>query len=103
LLQAAGIADRFALIYGGDSLSAKKPNPIQLRAAMDRTGIAATATVMVGDSRNDWRAADAAGIAFVWASYGYTGEIANRIPRPPHAIGRFDELPEVLGQLDQPG
>jgi phosphoglycolate phosphatase len=55
VLEQSGIADRFELVLGGDSLPLKKPSPVQLEAARRELGVAASAAVLVGDSLARWR------------------------------------------------
>lgn len=71
LLAQAGIADRFELLLGGDSLAEKKPSPLPLQIASQRLGVAASAATLVGDSHQDLRSARSAGFGFVHAGYGY--------------------------------
>lgn len=56
------ILDLFEFVAGYDSGFGAKPEPGQLLAFADRTGIAPAATLMVGDSRHDLHAARAAGM-----------------------------------------
>jgi phosphoglycolate phosphatase len=59
------------LVFGGDGPHPRKPDPTGLRALCDRVGVAAAATLMVGDSVIDWRTARAAGTRVCLASYGF--------------------------------
>lgn len=95
LLDRAGILQRFALVYGGDSFSKKKPQPRQLLAAAEALAVASQNSVMVGDSMLDRDAAHAAGFAFIWATYGY-GRVARRADEPLLSI---DTIGELLGLL----
>lgn len=69
VLDALGMSDRFAVIVGGDSVGALKPDPAPLRAMIDQAG--GGRTLFVGDSDNDILAARAAGVASVAVSFGY--------------------------------
>lgn len=71
LLEATGLAARFALVLGGDSLPARKPDPAPLLHACRTLGVAPDRTVMVGDSRADLDAARAARTAAVCVTWGY--------------------------------
>jgi phosphoglycolate phosphatase len=93
LLERAGIRHHFTLVYGGDSLAGKKPEPVQLEAAARELGADRAASVMVGDSVHDQRAALAAGFRFVWAAYGYGARDALAHADALEVIARFDELP----------
>jgi len=61
-------------VVSGDDLSLKKPDPAPLEFAAEQLGVPLTACVLVGDSTNDIRAAGAAGIPVLWATYGYAGQ-----------------------------
>jgi phosphoglycolate phosphatase len=71
VLEHAGIANRFEVVIGGDSLAERKPSSAPLRAAAAALGVAPSAAVFVGDSNEDFEAARSAGWPFVWAAYGY--------------------------------
>lgn len=58
-------------LWGGDSVTHKKPSPDMLHAAMAHFGISTEQCVMVGDSVNDFAAARAAGCRSIAVSYGY--------------------------------
>jgi phosphoglycolate phosphatase len=62
ILQALGIADRFAMILGGDSLPNRKPNPEALLKAMDFCQTPPGESAMIGDSAVDIEAGKAAGV-----------------------------------------
>ncbi|WP_447555865.1 phosphoglycolate phosphatase [Vreelandella sp. EE22] len=61
----------FALCIGGDTLSEKKPSGLPLLHAAEVLGIAPSACVMVGDSKHDIQAGQAAGFSTVALPYGY--------------------------------
>ena len=71
LLDALGMTDRFAAIYGGDTLGREraKPLPDMLLAAIVNCGGGRAA--MVGDSTYDVRAGKAAGVPVVACRFGY--------------------------------
>ena len=73
LLAAAGIAHRFDLVVGGDSLPARKPDPLPLRHVAGRFGLDPGRLLVIGDSDNDTRAARAAGCPVLCVPYGYRG------------------------------
>jgi phosphoglycolate phosphatase len=71
LLEKTGLRDYFELVYGGDSLPTKKPEPgpfLQVCADFD---ITPAQVVAIGDSSNDARAARAAGCHVLTVPYGY--------------------------------
>ena len=92
LLQAKGLLDFFAHVFGGDSFERTKPDPLPLLKTCEVLGTAPANTLMVGDSQNDGIAARAAGCPVVLVTYGYNhGE---PIAQAPHdrLIGSLAEL-----------
>ncbi|WP_409457101.1 phosphoglycolate phosphatase [Pseudomonas oryzihabitans] len=81
LLADMGLGD-FDWIVGGDTLPQQKPDPAGLLHVMARAQVSADQALFIGDSRNDIRAARAAGVRCVALSYGYNhGEpIAKEMP-----------------------
>ncbi len=71
LLAGLGIDAFFSLVLGGDSLSAKKPDPLPLNAVLSEYKIRPEQALMVGDSVSDFLAAESAGCPVVLVSYGY--------------------------------
>ncbi|MBV2131773.1 phosphoglycolate phosphatase [Pseudomonas sp. MAP12] len=71
LLADKGLAGYFQWLVGGDTLPQQKPDPAALFWVMERAGVSAGEALFVGDSRNDVRAAKAAGVTCVALSYGY--------------------------------
>ena len=74
VLEKSGLTGFFGAVVSGDDLSLKKPDPAPLELAAEQLGVPLTACVLVGDSINDIRAADAAEIPVLWATYGYAGQ-----------------------------
>jgi phosphoglycolate phosphatase len=98
LLDALGLASRFAAICGQDTFPMKKPDPGMLRLTIERAGGDPARALMVGDSETDIRVARAAGIPVIGVDFGYT-----RIPMaelsPDRLIGHFDALPAAVADL----
>lgn len=95
LLAALGIADDFAAVIGGDTLSVRKPDPAVLDAALARTGGAPA--VMIGDSAGDIRCARAHGTPVIWCAWGYADDPG---PVKPDAIADHPSaLPEIVERL----
>lgn len=70
LLEEKGLG-AFDWIIGGDTLPVKKPDPAGLIQVMREAEVSPAHSLFVGDSRNDVRAARAAGVRVVAVSYGY--------------------------------
>ena len=62
LLAALDLAQYFQLVLGGDSLAAKKPDPLPLAHVAQALAVAPAQLLMVGDSKNDVLAARALGL-----------------------------------------
>lgn len=71
LLEEKGLGGYFRWLVGGDTLPQQKPDPAALFWVMDKAGVSAADALFIGDSRNDVRAANAAGVPCVALSYGY--------------------------------
>jgi phosphoglycolate phosphatase len=71
LLEQKGLRDYFEVVYGGDSLPRKKPDPMPLLQVCTDFGLAPGQVVAIGDSSNDAQAARAAGCPVLTVPYGY--------------------------------
>ena len=58
-------------MIGGDGPFARKPDPAGLQHLIAAAGVAAEATLVVGDSIIDWRTARRASTAICMARYGF--------------------------------
>ena len=94
LLEVHGLDGAFDLEICGDSLPAKKPDPLPVQHCLKVFHVSAPRTLLVGDSAIDVETARHAGVA-VWAvSYGYNqGQPIGRT-RPDRVIGRLAEVLE---------
>ncbi|TCS37210.1 phosphoglycolate phosphatase [Paucimonas lemoignei] len=71
LLEKTGLRPFFEVVYGGDSLPKKKPDPEPLLQVCADFGLSPVQVVAIGDSSNDARAARAAGCRVLTVPYGY--------------------------------
>jgi phosphoglycolate phosphatase len=71
LLEKKGLAPFFPLVYGGDSLPKKKPDPYPLLQVCADFSLEPRQVVAIGDSSNDAQAARAAGCRVLNVPYGY--------------------------------
>lgn len=71
LLEALGWKGMFDAIVGGDSLAEHKPHPEPLLHIARGFGVEVRECLMVGDSRTDAEAANAAGMPLALVDYGY--------------------------------
>lgn len=102
VLRFYGLTDRFSAVVGGDQLGGvRKPDPKHLIATLDILRVEPKKAVMVGDSPNDIKVAQNAGVPSVAVSFGYT-----RIPVGELGAGRiidhFRDLAEALQAVSNP-
>jgi phosphoglycolate phosphatase len=71
LLEKTGLRAYFEIVYGGDSLSKKKPDPEPLLQVCADFALQPQQVVAIGDSSNDVQAARAAGCWVLTVPYGY--------------------------------
>jgi phosphoglycolate phosphatase len=71
LLAKKGLAPYFELVYGGECLPRKKPDPMPLLQVCADFALAPAQVVAIGDSSNDAEAARAAGCFVLAVPYGY--------------------------------
>jgi phosphoglycolate phosphatase len=82
IAQALGLAERAAVVIGGDSTPHAKPHPEPLFEAARRARAEPARSVYVGDDIRDIQAGRAAGMATAAAAWGYLG-----LGEPVHAWG----------------
>jgi phosphoglycolate phosphatase len=89
LLEAKGLREHFAHVFGGDAFERKKPDPLPLLKTCEALGQSPQHTLMVGDSSNDAQAARAAGCPVLLVTYGYNhGQPIQDVP----ALAHVDQL-----------
>jgi phosphoglycolate phosphatase len=96
LLEALGIAGRFAAICGRDTFPYSKPDARHLTMTIAKAGGDPRRAIMVGDSRTDIDTAKAAGIPVVAVTFGYT-DVSVRDLAPDVVI---DDYAEFAGAID---
>jgi len=92
ILEAFGIADRFCLVLGGDSLPERKPHPAPLLEAMSLCRALPSETVMVGDSPADILAGKAAGAITCGVCGGFRPRADLEAAGSDLIIDRFPDL-----------
>lgn len=91
LLEALGIADRFAAICGKNTFAMSKPDGRALLKTIEKAGGTHARAIMVGDSKTDIEAAQNAKVPVVAVDFGYT-ELPVAAYEPDRVISHFDEL-----------
>ncbi|KQQ82113.1 phosphoglycolate phosphatase [Aureimonas sp. Leaf324] len=93
-----GLADRMAMVVGGDAGPRKKPAPDLIIFACRQLGIEPGDALFVGDSENDVEAARAAGMPVVAMRGGYTASDVDALGAAL-VLDRLDEIPARLEEL----
>ncbi len=71
LLRTTGLAPFFELVVSGDTLPARKPDPLPMHHVAAAFGMEPARILAIGDSLNDAAAARAAGMRVLAVPYGY--------------------------------
>ncbi len=96
ILRDLGIADYFELVICGDMVERKKPDPMPLLQAAEQMGVAPEASMMLGDSMSDVKAARAAGFQIICMSYGYNHGEDIRDYHPDAVVDSMAEIKHMV-------
>jgi phosphoglycolate phosphatase len=100
LLEALGLAERFAVIVGADAVAARKPDPGHVLETVSRAGGAKERALMIGDTEADAAAAKAAEVPVVLVRFGYGDAEAVAASIGADAlIESYEELPALARTL----
>jgi phosphoglycolate phosphatase len=94
IVQALGLGDYFVSVYGGNSFSTKKPDPLGVQTILQETGVVASEAVMIGDSSIDILTGRNAGLWTCGVTYGFAPQTLEEV-LPDLVI----EKPEELAQM----
>ena len=94
IVQALGLGDFFVCVYGGNSFTTKKPDPLGVRTIMQETGVAADEALIIGDSAVDVLTGRNAGLWTCGVTYGFAPHSLEQ--EPPDVLV---ESPRELGEL----
>jgi len=95
IVQALGLGDFFVRVYGGNSFTTKKPDPLGVRTILQETGVAADEALMIGDSSIDVLTGRNAGLWTCGVTYGFAPHSLEDVP-PDVLIETARELGELL-------
>src|SRR5271154_462133 len=95
IVQALGLGDFFVRVYGGNSFATKKPDPLGAQTILLETGVAASETLMIGDSSIDVLTGRNAGMWTCGVTYGFAPHSLQEVP-PDVVIERPPDLGELL-------
>jgi phosphoglycolate phosphatase len=96
VLEREGLEDAFAVIVGGEDVSAHKPDPSGLNAALVRLGRAPAEALYVGDSVVDAETAQRASVPFAAVLSGVTPRETLAARKPYAIIDDLSTLPELV-------
>jgi phosphoglycolate phosphatase len=96
IVQALGLGDFFVCVYGGNSFTTKKPDPLGVRTIMQETGVAADEALIIGDSAVDVLTGRNAGLWTCGVTYGFAPHSLEQAP-PDVLVESPRELGELLG------
>jgi phosphoglycolate phosphatase len=95
IVRALGLSDFFVHVYGGNSFSTKKPDPLGVQTILQETGVAACESLMIGDSSIDVLTGRNAGLFTCGVTYGFAPHTLKEVP-PDVLIESPRELSELL-------
>lgn len=96
LLQDLGVRDYFEIVICGDMVERKKPDPMPLLRAAEQLETEPRASMMLGDSMSDVKAARAAGFQIVCMSYGYNHGEDIRDYDPDAVVDSMAEIQRIV-------
>ena len=96
IVEAFNVEPFFSLFIGGDSLKEKKPSPLPLNHVCKTLNVDVNACIMVGDSKNDIVAANAAGMRSVGLTYGYNYGEDIRAHNPNWVFDDFSSIASII-------
>jgi len=94
IVRALGLGDFFVCVYGGNSFTSKKPDPLGARTILQETGVAAAEALIIGDSSIDVLTGRNAGLWTCGVTYGFAPHTLEEVA-PDVVI----ESPRELAQL----
>jgi phosphoglycolate phosphatase len=96
ILKDLGISDYFETVLCGDMVERKKPDPMPLLQVASELEVEPTASLMLGDSMSDVKAARAAGFDIICMSYGYNHGEDIRDYNPDAVVDSMAEVKDIV-------
>lgn len=103
VLAGLGLAGRFQVVVGGDSLPVRKPDPATLLLVAGRLRVPAARLPLVGDSRVDLATARGAGAPVIAVTWGYGRLTAEDLAGANGVARSVPALAALLGLPASPG
>ena len=95
ILNALGLGDFFVSVYGGNSFSTKKPDPLGVNTLLKETGHSVMNSIIIGDSSIDIVTGRNAGIWTCGVTYGFAPQTLSIAP-PDVLIDEPRELADLF-------
>ncbi|MGC2196312.1 MAG: HAD-IA family hydrolase [Terriglobales bacterium] len=95
IVEALGLGEFFAQIYGGNSFSTKKPDPLGAQTLLQENACPPRAALIVGDSSNDVLTGRNAGMWTVGVTYGFAPQSLELTP-PDVRVDTPQELADLF-------
>jgi len=95
IIEGLGLGHLFRFVYGGNSFSSKKPDPMGIHALLRETGARPREAMIVGDSDVDMVAGARAGVWTCGVTYGF-GTLQIDSNPPDLLVDSFPELADAL-------
>jgi phosphoglycolate phosphatase len=96
ILKDLGISQYFETVLCGDMVERKKPDPQPLLQSAEKLGVSPAASMMLGDSMSDVKAARAAGFSIICMSYGYNHGEDIRDYHPDAVVDSMAEIKDLV-------
>lgn len=96
LLKDLGISDYFETVLCGDMVERNKPDPLPLILSAEKLGVSPKASMMIGDSMSDVKAARAAEFSIICMSYGYNHGEDIRDYNPDAVVDSMAEIKDMV-------
>ena len=96
LLERFDLMKYLSVVVAGDTVAARKPDPLPLRYACEKAGTNPAESVLIGDSANDVLGARAAGMKCIAVTYGYNQGLDMRALEPDFVVDSAVEVPQYL-------
>ena len=96
ILKDLGISDYFETVLCGDQVERKKPDPLPLLMVAEKLGVNPKASLMLGDSMSDVKAARAAEFGIICMSYGYNHGEDIRDYNPDAVVDSMAEIKNIV-------
>ncbi len=93
IVRALGLGDFFVRIYGGNSFTTKKPDPLGVQTILEETGVVAQEAIIIGDSSIDVLTGRNAALWTCGVMYGFAPQTLQEVMP--------DVLVESPGELEE--